>query len=129
MAMSAGYRRGEINVTPMIDVLLVLIIIFMIIQPQRSIGLATDVPQPAPGAAAAPGSDITIAVRGDGTVRLNEEVVQVTALEARLHDLYKRAADLVVFIRANEDVDFGQVAEVIDTANGVGIKKVGLLPR
>jgi biopolymer transport protein TolR len=128
MAMLSSHRPGEINVTPMIDVLLVLLVIFMVIQPQRSIGLDTDIPQPA-ASAAAPANDVTIAVRSDGTIRVNQEPVAASTLEARLRDLYKRAADLTVFIRADPDVDFAQVAEVIDTANGIGIKKVGLLPR
>ena len=127
MAMFGGYRKGEINVTPMIDVLLVLIIIFMVIQPERSAGLATDVPQP--GSPAAPAGEVTIAVHADGSIRLNQEPVELSALEARLRDLYKRAAELAVFIRADDDVDFAHVAEVIDMANGIGIKKVGLLPR
>ena len=64
-----------------------------------------------------------------GEVLLNDESVAVESLENRLRDLYKRAAQIAVFIRADKDADFGQVAEVIDLANGVGIKKVGLLPR
>jgi biopolymer transport protein TolR len=130
MAMSGGYRKGEINVTPMIDILLVLLIIFMVIQPEYSTGLDTAVPKPAPpGAIAAEDRDALIEVRGDGTIQLNRELVDASALDARLRDLYKRAAEIAVFVRADSDADFGQVAEVIDTAKGAGIKKVGLLPR
>ncbi|HEY4360396.1 MAG TPA: biopolymer transporter ExbD [Bryobacteraceae bacterium] len=130
MAMSVGYRKGEINITPMIDILLVLIIIFMVIQPEYSTGLDTAVPKPAPpGSVASDSGDVLILVHGDGTVLLNEEAVAVESLESRLRDFYKRAAQIAVFIQADKDADFGQVAEVIDLANGVGIKKVGLLPR
>jgi biopolymer transport protein TolR len=129
MAMSGGYRKGEINMTPMIDILLVLLIIFMVIQPQYSTGLDTAVPQPGLPGRSEPISDVVISLRSDGTVRLNDQAVEIDSLEARLRDLYKRAAQLSVFIRAEGDVDFGDVAQVIDTANGVGIKKVGLLPR
>jgi biopolymer transport protein TolR len=129
MAMSAGYRKGEINMTPMIDILLVLLIIFMVIQPQYSTGLDSAVPQPGPPGRSEPTGDVVISLRSDGTVRLNDQAIEIASLEARLRDLYKRAAHLSVFIRAEKDVDFGDVAQVIDTANGVGIKKVGLLPR
>jgi biopolymer transport protein ExbD len=60
---------------------------------------------------------------------VNQDLVEASTLERRLRDLYKRAAELTVFITADPDVDFAQVAEVIDTANGIGIKRVGLLPR
>jgi biopolymer transport protein ExbD len=125
--MSIGYRKGEINVTPMIDVLLVLIIIFMVIQPPYSTGLQGDVPQDgAPGAVV---EGVTIDVRSDGSLLLNRERVERAALEGRLRDLYRRAAEMPVFVSADKDVDFGQVAEVVDLAKGVGIKRVGLMPR
>ena len=128
--MSVGYRKGEINITPMIDILLVLIIIFMVIQPEYSTGLDTAVPKAAPpGSVATETGDVLILVHSDGTVVLNQESVAIKSLASRLRDLYKRAAQVAVFIRADKDADFGQVAEVIDLANGVGIKKVGLLPR
>jgi len=130
MAMSVGYRKGEINITPMIDILLVLIIIFMVIQPEYSTGLDTAVPKPAPpGSIATESGDALIQVHSDGVVELNREPVAIDLLASRLRELYKRAAQIAVFIRADKDADFGQVAEVIDLANGVGIKKVGLLPR
>jgi biopolymer transport protein ExbD len=127
MAMSLGYRKGEINVTPMIDVLLVLIIIFMVIQPPYSTGLQGDVPQDgAPGAVV---EGVTIDVHSDGSLLLNRERVERAELEGRLRDLYRRAAEMPVFVSADKDADFGQVAEVMDVAKGVGIKRVGLMRR
>jgi biopolymer transport protein ExbD len=128
MAMSAGYRKGEINITPMIDILLVLLIIFMVIQPDLSTGLPSAVPQDGPPGA----SDrtvTTITVHADGTLKLDEETLQIAELPDRLKDLYRRAAEIAVFVSAERDVDFEQVAEVIDVTKGVGIKNVGLLPR
>jgi biopolymer transport protein TolR len=105
----------------------VLIIIFMLIQPDVSTGLSSAVPQPgAPGESDRPATTIT--VRADGTIKLNDESVKIDALPDRLKDLYRRAAEIVVFISADREADFGQVAEVIDVAKGVGIKNVGLSP-
>src|SRR4051794_3919510 len=113
MAMSTG--KAQINITPMIDVLLVLIIIFMVIAPLTPRGLNALVPQESKGeTASAPetGREIVITVVGDGTVRLNQEVVALSALGERL----VRFGGRVIFLRGDRALEFRQVAEVIDIA-------------
>ena len=90
-------RKAQINMTPMIDILLVLIIIFMVITPLTPTGLRTLVPQPAPAdpAQAPPAQDIVITVCPDGMVRLNQEPVNLTDLRERLTLLFRGAADHV----------------------------------
>jgi biopolymer transport protein TolR len=132
MAMSLVGSRGqkaEINVTPMIDVLLVLIIIFMVITPITPRGLDALVPQPAadgPGAAA-PSHAIVITVAGDHTVRLNAESMDMEALRQRLTLLFRNRAAEVVFVRGDKGLEFNRVVEVIDLAKGAGVDRVGLM--
>ena len=128
-AGSDGHERAEINMTPMIDVLLVLIIIFMVITPVTSRGLNTLVPQPPSTApeAAEPSHDIVVTVRGDGTMLLNQEPLDLAALQARLERLYKSGATRVIFVRGEKSIEFARVAEVIDLARGAGVYRVALM--
>jgi len=128
MAMM-GDRKAQINMTPMIDILLVLIIIFMVITPLTPRGLRTLVPQPAPASSepAAPSRDIVITVRPDGTVRLNQEPVKLTELRQRLTLLFRTATDHVIFVRGEKGLEFRAVAEVIDIVNGAGLNRVALM--
>jgi biopolymer transport protein ExbD len=132
MGMAAGSNEGpQINVTPMIDILLVLIITFMIVTLQSSRGLQALVPQPADTNAPPKENprQVVLTVVGDGTVQLNEESVTVAALADRLALLLKSVAIDVVFIRGGPDLEFSQVAEVIDIARAAGLNRVALMPR
>ena len=133
MSLGGGKNRGpEINVTPMIDVLLVLIIIFMVIIPMNSVGLKANIPQPSDQAAAPaePSNDLVITVQGDRTVLLNQERVEVSALESRLKTLFAGLpTGRVIFIRADKDTEFASVAEVIDIARGAGLDHFALMSR
>jgi biopolymer transport protein ExbD len=122
-------RKAQINMTPMIDILLVLIIIFMVITPLTPIGLRTLVPQPAPARQepSPPAHNIVITVCPNGTVRLNREPVAVAELRRRLWLLSRIAADRVIFVRGEKGLDFRAVAEVIDIANGAGLNRVALM--
>lgn len=128
MMAGNGKTRADINMTPMIDVLLVLIIIFMVITPTTSRGLNTLVPQtstaPAP---AVPQHDIVVTVLAGGQVLLNQESLDLAALEQRLHKLFWEGASDVIFIRADKALDFGNVVRVIDLARGSGVRRVALM--
>jgi len=113
----------------LIEVLLGLLIIFLVIQPPISRGLKAEAPPPADKkAVTAPRDDIVITVLRDHTVRLNREPVALDQLEGRLHDLFKHAVHHVIFVRGAKDLDFQQVAEVIDIAKGAGLERVALMP-
>ena len=132
MAMSLARKQGaQINVTPLIDVLLVLLIIFMVITPTVSVGLGTAVPQQSDSNRAAPaGDDLIVTVQKNGAVRLNDEVVDLDALGPRLKDLLAiTTINHVLFVRAEKDLDFAQIAEVIDIAKGAGVNRVALMTR
>lgn len=129
MSMSVGNQKAQINVTPMIDVLLVLIIIFLVITPLTPQGLKTATPQPAPadGLPQPVSHDIVISVRSDKTLRLDQEPVELSKLEARLKELFKSGSNGVVFVRGDKDLDFQQVAEVIDITRGAGLERIALM--
>ena len=123
-----GRHRAEINVTPMIDVLLVLIIIFMVITPIAPRGLNVAVP-PAATADQPPGPthDIVVTVREDGKVLLNQEELELANLNWRLLALFPNGATQVVFVRGEKALQFGRVAAVIDMMRGVGVNRVALM--
>src|SRR5437868_1908850 len=110
MAMSVGSGgplKAEMNVTPMIDVLLVLIIIFLVITPIAPRGLEALIPQSAPGdRQEIPRHDIVITVSGNRQVNLNREALELSQLEARLLTLFKTGASDVVFVRGGKDLNF-----------------------
>jgi biopolymer transport protein TolR len=139
MAFSAGGgpSSAEMNVTPLIDVLLVLIIIFMIVvtQQKRS-GLNAQIPQPEQKAANDVFVDRTIVIQVVNgakdelpTLKINQENVSWENLESRLHDIFKTRAERIAFVRGEDDVDFQYVADAIDLARHAGVEKVGLLGR
>jgi len=130
MGMSVGGKRGivsDMNVVPLIDILLVLLVIFMIIR-GYSVGEDALVPQPSVEEVLGPPPDVVvIQVLADGTLRINQEPVSFDSLGSRIEEIFKLRATRVAFIRGDEPVEFGVVAQVIDAMHTAGITSVGLL--
>lgn len=127
--MTTG-RSAQINVTPMIDVLLVLLIIFMVIVPTRSMGLESQVPQPSePSTAPPPPSTIVIYAKGDGKLEVNSRPVLLAELEKQLMTVFHGRPDSTVFVGGDPDLEFRHIADVIDVCKGARIGHIGLLPK
>src|SRR5260370_27252773 len=127
MSMSTG--KAEINVTPPIGVLLVLIIIFMVVLPEHSVGLPAVLPQPAPpDANPIPNdTDIIVSVNQDHSISVNQQPVAIEKLQERLRTIFASRAKRVIFVRGHPDLEFQEIASVIDIAKGADVFQVGLM--
>ncbi len=126
----AGGPKADINMTPMIDVLLVLIIIFMVITPLTPKGLEALVPQPPPPNQKQQQSDqrtVVIVINRDRSMMINQEPTDEQKLGPRLEEIFKTRAERVVFVKGDPNLEYQYVAKAIDIAHGAGIDKVGLM--
>jgi len=130
--MTVSRAKGalaEMNVVPLIDILLVLLIIFMVINPNKARGLETQVPQPAKqaGVQPPPVNLVVVQVLDEGGVKINQESSSWDMLEGRLTEIFKLRAERVAFIRGGENVKFELVARAIDIMHSANIDHVGLM--
>ena len=134
MGMSVGESKGgamaEMNVVPLIDILLVLLIIFMVITPLTPKGLDTLVPQPNPNQQQnqdLENKTVVVQVLTNDKLKINNEDATWDNLQGRLTDIYKQRAEKVMFVKGDDAIPFANVANVIDLAHAAGVDKVGLI--
>jgi biopolymer transport protein TolR len=135
MSMSAGGSGGglsnEPNVTPMIDVLLVLLIIFMAVLPsmRKAIDIQLPDPNPTVAPANANSNQIVLEVGPGGKYSINTEVVTRDRLPTRLHEVYDARPEKIIFVKGSPGVKYADVIDAMDVARGSGVKVIGIPPK
>ncbi len=135
MAMGVGGKKGgpqsDINMTPMIDVLLVLLIIFMVVQQGLQRGISVQVPpvKQEKQAVAQNIDQIVLDIRPGPEYFLNQEPISQENLQARLQEVFEPRPRKVIFVKGAENLNYGQVIYAIDATRAAGVEIVGLVPR
>jgi len=131
MGISLGGAKvgsiSEMNVVPLIDILLVLLVIFMAIRPQVQFGLPVDLPEHTELNPPERSEAVVVQVLGDGTLRINQDPVEWQDLQARLEEIFKMRESRVAFVRGDDTLEFGVIARAIDVIRASGITTVGLM--
>jgi len=134
MAVDASSSRegttiSQINVTPLVDVMLVLLVIFMVTAPIIQQGVQVNLPQTKASAIAGSEEPLIVTVAKDGKIYLNDNVISLADLGAKLSAIRKLQADKQVYLRADQDVRYGTVMKTIAEIKQAGIEKLGMVSR
>jgi biopolymer transport protein TolR len=118
---------SEINVTPLVDVMLVLLIVFMVAAPLMTVGVPVELPKTEAKQMNTAVEPLTISIQTDGKLFLQETEILPAALNAKLQAIAKNGYDEQLFVRADTNVSYGAVMEIMGQLNGAGFKKIGLV--
>ena len=118
---------AEINVTPLVDVMLVLLIIFMVTAPLMTSGVSVDLPKTNAQPLNSDSEPLTVAIKADGSIFLQDQEIDVGDLVTKLQAIAKNNADRRIFVRGDKDLPYGRIMEVMGTITQGGFTKVALL--
>ncbi len=137
MAISLERRRrsrprrsqpmSEINVTPMVDVMLVLLVIFMVTAPLLTVGVQVDLPRTEASAVEGQDEPLSVSITGEGRIFVQDTEVALDQLVPRLVAITGRNADLRIFVRGDKSIPYGRIMEVVAAINAAGYRKVALI--
>ncbi|HMA15930.1 MAG: protein TolR [Bacteroidota bacterium] len=135
----AGGRRGgrganrryrplsEINVTPFVDVMLVLLIVFMVTAPLLTVGVPVDLPKTQAQSIAEPDEPLVISVNAEGTIFIQDSEVDISQLVPRLHAITESKPDTRIYVRGDQAIAYGRIMQVMGTVNTAGFQRVALI--
>jgi biopolymer transport protein TolR len=118
---------SEINVTPLVDVMLVLLIVFMVAAPLLTVGVAVDLPETAAQPIPEQGEPLTVTITGDGTIFVQETAVEIESLVPQLEAIATAGYDQRIFIRGDQARSYGEVVRVMGKINAAGFRRIGLV--
>ena len=118
---------GEINVTPFVDVMLVLLIVFMVTAPLLTVGVPVDLPKTKAGQISADAAPLVVSIQSDGAIYLQETAVEADSLIARLSALAEANPDVRIFVRGDRQVSYGEVVELMGRIQTAGFSRVALI--
>ena len=126
---NAGRYRpmSEINVTPLVDVMLVLLVVFMVTAPLLSVGVPVDLPQTQAPPINEPKEPLVITVNREGAVFIQETSVSIDSLVERLQSITGSNPDAVLYVRGDKDINYGRILEVMSLVSAAGFRKVSLV--
>jgi biopolymer transport protein ExbD len=122
-----GGFRAEINVTPLVDVVLVLLVIFMVVTPLLKQEAPVELPITKHGQAASESRQLTLSIAADGSLSLDGEALARDRLPERLESVFRERADRTVFLAADRSLSYATVVEVIDACRAAGVTAIGLV--
>ena len=118
---------SEINVTPMVDVMLVLLVIFMVTAPMLTEGVTVDLPKTKSSAISGDDEPLAVSINAEGQIFLQETMLDLEGLVPRLLAITGNNPDVRIFVRGDKSIEYGRVMEVMGTVNSAGFRKVALI--
>ena len=127
MSSGRGELNSEINVTPMVDVMLVLLVIFMVTAPMMQQGVQVNLPKAETKALPAPEESVIVSIERSGTVFINSAAIPAGELRSRLGEMFASRSKKEVFLKADKDVPYGEVVKTMAEIKGAGIERLGMV--